>query len=33
MLEVTKIVLDVGSIILDAAIIYVICKRWKKGGD
>jgi hypothetical protein len=33
MLEVLKIILDVGIIILDAVIIYMIYKRWKKGGE
>ncbi len=33
MLEVSRIILDMGIIILDAMIIYMIYKRWKKGGE
>lgn len=33
MLEIMKIVLDVGIIIADIVIIALILKRWKKGGD
>lgn len=33
MLEVSKIILDVGIIILDAVIIYMIYNHWKKGGE
>lgn len=32
-MEVLKIVLDVGIIIADCIIIYIILNHWKKGGE
>ena len=33
MLEMLKIILNIGTIVADSIIIYLLIKRLKKGGD
>lgn len=32
-MEALRIILNIGIIIVDGIIIYLILKRWKKGGE